>query len=127
VEQRALDVLGAYRADLGMGSRTVSDFDPGRSYTDEQIQLLFSMESFANSAKLFARLDSRGGDQNSQRSNMRAGAESMLREFGNADRLIGAARVSDEVYRAWDQLRQDMTSIADQFHIDAGVFKATSR
>jgi peptidoglycan hydrolase-like protein with peptidoglycan-binding domain len=123
LEQRALDVLGNYRADLGMTSRTVSDFDTSRSYTDEQIQLLFSMESFANSAKLFARLDNRVSDRESRRASMHAGAESLLREFVIADKLIGSARPSDGVYNTWSQIRQDMTAIADQFHIDIVAMK----
>jgi len=123
LEQRALDALGNYRADLGMTSRTVSDFDTSRSYTEDQIQLLFSMESFANSAKLFARLDNRVSDRESRRAGMHAGAESVLREFVVADRLIAAARVSDGVYTTWNQIRQDMTAIADQFHIDINAIK----
>ena len=103
---------------MGMSSRTVSEFDPGKSYTDEQIQLLFSMEGFANSAKLFARLDGRGGDPNGQHFNMRAGAESLLREFANADRLI--ARVHVQMKLTDPGNRSDRIWVdADQFHIDS--------
>jgi len=123
VEQHALDALGSYRADLGMTSRTVSDFDTSRSYTDDQIQLLFSMESFANAAKLFARLDSRVSDRESRRAGMHAGAESLIREFVVADRLIASARPSDGVYNVWSQIRQDMTAVADQFHVDIAAIK----
>ena len=123
IEQRALDTLGNYRADLGMTSRTISDFDTSRSYTEDQIQLLFSMESFANSAKLFARLDTRVSDRESRRASMHAGAESLIREFVIADRLIAAARVSDGVLNTWSQIRQDMTAVADQYHIDIGAMK----
>jgi peptidoglycan hydrolase-like protein with peptidoglycan-binding domain len=126
VEQRALDALGNYRANLGMTSRTVSDFDSSRSYTEDQIQLLFSMESFANAAKLFARLDNRVSDRESRHSNMHAGAESLLREFMAADKLIASAHVSEDVFKTWSQIRQDMTAVADQFHIDMANLRGRS-
>jgi peptidoglycan hydrolase-like protein with peptidoglycan-binding domain len=127
IEQQSLDILGSYRADLGMTSRTSSEFDPSRSYTEDQIQLLFSLENFSNSAKLFARMDSKITDQSKRTASMRGGAESMLKEFSDADRLIGSVGVSDEVYKSWNQLRQDVSAVAEQFHIDISNVRAANR
>jgi len=116
LQRKAEDLLAEYQRVYGVrmtGSGV--EVDNSSQYREPEIELLFAIDSFANSAQLYTRLASSLRDRQS----LRGATLALARQARRTDRVISTStsRGADSLAPKWDLLRQDVLKLMQTYGI----------
>lgn len=115
VESQANKMLEEYRKQLGITDKDgITVFNSNHVYSEDEIELLFQLENFANAARLYARLN------HAVRSSagIRGGVSSLLSQFRSVEAQIGLVKVSSAVTPGYQSIRSDLATIASAYRMN---------
>jgi Putative peptidoglycan binding domain len=114
IQSRAADLLAEHKRQLGM-SGDGRDNGGHSTYSDADVELLFALNSFANSANLYAGLI--GNLQEAQ--GKRQATLDLARQARRTDRTIAVStsRAASALLPRWDVIRQDVLRLMRTFNI----------
>ncbi len=116
IQRQAEDLLSEYQRIYGVRlTGTNIEITNAARYREAEIELLFAIDSFANSAQLYARLV--GSLQDRQA--MRSATLAMARQARRTDRVISTSTspLIDPLAGKWDLIRQDVLRLMQSFNI----------
>ena len=117
LQRKAEDLLAEYQRVYGVRMTGSSvEVDNSAQYREPEIELLFAIDSFANSAQLYARLAASLRDRQS----MHAATLALARQARRTDRVISTttSRGADSLAPKWDLLRQDVLRLMQTYNIN---------
>jgi len=118
LQRKAEELLAEYQRVYGVRlTGTGVEVDNASQYKEAEIELLFAIDSFANSAQLYARLTSSLRDRQS----MRGATLAMARQARRTDRVISTttSRAADSLAARWDSVRQDVLKLMQTYNISS--------
>ena len=118
LRSQADDLLAYYQKLCGVRlTASGIEVDKGVKYGDEEIQLLFAIDGFANAAQLYARLTNSLRDTQSRRE----ATLDLARQARRTDRVISTSnsRVAGSIATRWDPIRQDVLKLMRDYNISA--------
>jgi len=115
INQQAKQLLADYQRIVGYRSDGTNVSIDTRQYGEPELELLFALDSFVNSAQLYSRLV--GSLQNQAR--LRAATLSLAREARRADRVITttSSRTVPQIEGRWDTIRQEVLRLMQIYGI----------
>lgn len=117
IQAQAEELLAAYQKMIGVRlTGTGLEFDRNASYTDDDIGLLFAIDSFVNAAQLYGRM--LPGLRSEQA--IRSATLSMAKEARKTDRIFttSTSRWVNGLTPRWDALRQEVLKLMYSFDIN---------
>jgi len=118
LQRKADDLLAEYQRVYGVRmTGNGVEVDNSSQYREPEIELLFAIDSFANSAQLYARLVASLRDRQS----MRGATLAMARQARRTDRVIATttSRAADSLATRWDSVRQDVLKLMQAHNISS--------
>jgi peptidoglycan hydrolase-like protein with peptidoglycan-binding domain len=118
LQRKAEELLAEYQRVYGVRmTGTGVEVDNASQYKEAEIELLFAIDSFANSAQLYARLATSLRDRQS----MRGATLAMARQARRTDRVISTttSRAADSLAARWDSVRQDVLKLMQTYNISS--------
>jgi len=118
LQRKAEELLAEYQRVYGVRlTGTGVEVDNASQYKEAEIELLFAIDSFANSAQLYARLTTSLRDRQS----MRGATLAMARQARRTDRVISTttSRAADSLAARWDSVRQDVLKLMQTYNISS--------
>jgi Putative peptidoglycan binding domain len=114
IQNQAGDLLAEHKRQLGI-SGDGRDDGAAAAYSDAEVELLFALNSFANSANLYAGLIGNLKDSQSKRQ----AALDLARQARRTDRIIAVSTSRDAggLLPKWDLVRQDVLRLMRMFNI----------
>lgn len=116
LQRKAEEMLSEYQRLYGvrMTGNGVEVDNPSQ-YREAEIELLFAIDSFVNSAQLYARFAMSFRDRES----MRGATLAMARQARRTDRVVSTAntRAADSLATRWDSIRQDVLRLMQGYNI----------
>jgi peptidoglycan hydrolase-like protein with peptidoglycan-binding domain len=116
LQRKAEELLSEYQRLYGVRmTGTGVEVDNASQYREAEIELLFAIDSFVNSAQLYARFAMSFRDRES----MRGATLAMARQARRTDRVISTAttRAADSLATRWDSIRQDVLRLMQSYSI----------
>ena len=110
IQSQANDLLSAYQSMIGVRlTGTGIELDNKSSYSDEDINLLFAIDSFVNSIQLYVRILPNLQSQSSAR----GATLSMAKEARRTDRVFttSSSRWINNLNTRWDLIRQNVLKL----------------
>ena len=118
LQRKAEELLAEYQRVYGVRlTGTGVEVDNASQYKEAEIELLFAIDNFANSAQLYARLATSLRDRQS----MRGATLAMARQARRTDRVISTttSRAADSLAARWDSVRQDVLKLMQTYNISS--------
>ena len=118
LQRKAEELLAEYQRVYGVRlTGTGVEVENAAQYKEAEIELLFAIDSFANSAQLYARLTTSLRDRQS----MRGATLAMARQARRTDRVISTttSRAADSLAARWDSVRQDVLKLMQTYNISS--------
>jgi hypothetical protein len=118
LQRKAEELLAEYQRVYGVRlTGTGVEVENASQYKEAEIELLFAIDSFANSAQLYARLATSLRDRQS----MRGATLAMARQARRTDRVISTttSRAADSLAARWDYVRQDVLKLMQTYNINS--------
>src|SRR4029077_10206273 len=118
LQRKAEELLAEYQRVYGVRlTGTGVEVENASQYKEAEIELLFAIDSFANSAQLYARLATSLRDRQS----LRGATLAMARQARRTDRVISTttSRAADSLAARWDSLRQDVLKLMQTYSISS--------
>lgn len=116
LQRKAEELLSEYQRLYGVRmTGTGVEVDNASKYREAEIELLFAIDSFVNSAQLYARFATSFRDRES----MRGATLAMARQARRTDRVISTVttRAADSLATRWDSIRQDVLRLMQGYNI----------
>jgi peptidoglycan hydrolase-like protein with peptidoglycan-binding domain len=116
LQRKAEELLSEYQRLYGVRmTGTGVEVDNASQYREAEIELLFAIDSFVNSAQLYARFAMSFRDRES----MRGATLAMARQARRTDRVLSTAttRAADSLATRWDSIRQDVLRLMQSYNI----------
>ncbi|HVG17592.1 MAG TPA: peptidoglycan-binding protein [Blastocatellia bacterium] len=114
LQRQAEELLSEYQRVSGLRLTGASvELDGRRQYRESEIDLLFAIDSFANTAQLYSRLIGSLQDPQSQR----GAALALARQARRTDRVISTSQVAGSLTSKWDGIRQDVLRLMQSHNI----------
>ena len=116
LQRKADDLLAEYQRVYGVRmTGNGVEVDNSSQYREPEIELLFAIDSFANSAQLYARLVASLRDRQS----VRGATLALARQARRTDRVIATttSRAADSLATRWDSVRQDVLKLMQAHNI----------
>jgi hypothetical protein len=118
IQRKAEDLLAEYQRLVGVRfTGSGLEFESRTAREEDEIELLFALDSFANASQLYARLlpslrDNQG---------LRSAALALAREARRSDRLFStsSSRVANTLTARWDSIRQDILKLMQSHKISS--------
>jgi peptidoglycan hydrolase-like protein with peptidoglycan-binding domain len=118
LQRKSEELLAEYQRVYGVRLTGAGvEVDNASQYKEAEIELLFAIDSFANSAQLYARLATSLRDRQS----MRGATLAMARQARRTDRVISTttSRAADSLAARWDSVRQDVLKLMQNYNISS--------
>ena len=118
VQRKAEDLLAEYQRLVGVRlTGTGLEFESRATRDEDEIELLFALDSFANASQLYARLLPSLRDNQS----LRSAALALSREARRSDRLFStsSSRAANTLTAKWDSIRQDILKLMQNHRISS--------
>ena len=118
LHRKADELLSEYQRLYGIRmTGTGVEIDNASHYREAEIELLFAIDSFANSAQLYERLASSLRDRQS----IRGATLAMARQARRTDRVISTttSRAADALAAKWDSIRQEVLRLMQAYNINS--------
>lgn len=118
IQSQADDLLLQYQRLCGVRlTGSGIEVDSGARYGEPEIELLFSIDAFANTAQLYSRLMNSLRDTQSRRE----ATLDLARQARRTDRVISTSnsRVAGSIATVWDPIRQDVLRLMKSYNISA--------
>lgn len=114
IQNQAGDLLAEHKRQLGISGDRRDD-GAAAAYSDAEVELLFALNSFANSANLYAGLIGNLKDSQSKRQ----ATLDLARQARRTDRIIAVSTSRDAggLLPKWDIVRQDVLRLMRMFNI----------
>ena len=116
LQRKAEELLSEYQRLYGVRmTGTGVEVDNASQYREAEIELLFAIDSFVNSAQLYARFAASFRDRES----MHGATLAMARQARRTDKVISTAttRAADSLATRWDSIRQDVLRLMQGYNI----------
>jgi peptidoglycan hydrolase-like protein with peptidoglycan-binding domain len=115
IQSQAEDLLSRYRQSIGLKPNG-SDSDRAQ-YNEADMEVLFSLESFANAARLYAGLSGSLQDQDS----LRSATLALAREARKTDAIMTttSSRAAQALAVRWDAIRQEVLKLMRVYNISS--------
>lgn len=115
IGQQAGQLLAEYQRIVGYRSDGTSVSIDTHQYGEQELELLFALDSFVNSAQLYSRLVGSLQDQ----TRLRSATLSLAREARRADKVITttSSRTVAQIEGRWDEIRQEVLRLMHSFNI----------
>jgi peptidoglycan hydrolase-like protein with peptidoglycan-binding domain len=114
LQRQAEDLLSEYQRISGLRLTGASvELDSRKQYRESEIDLLFAIDSFANTAQLYSRLVTSLQDPQAQR----GAALALARQARRTDRVISTNQITGSLISKWDGIRQDVLRLMQNFNI----------
>ncbi|MEK6324018.1 MAG: peptidoglycan-binding protein [Acidobacteriota bacterium] len=118
LHRKAEELLSEYQRLYGVRmTGTGVEVDNASQYREAEIELLFAIDSFVNSAQLYERFATSLRDRES----MRSATLAMARQARRTDRVISTttSRAADSLSARWDSVRQDVLRLMQMYNISS--------
>jgi peptidoglycan hydrolase-like protein with peptidoglycan-binding domain len=118
IQRKAEDLLAEYQRLVGVRlTGTGLEFESRATRDEDEIELLFALDSFANASQLYARLLPSLRDNQS----LRSAALALSREARRSDRLFStsSSRAANTLTARWDSIRQDILKLMQNHRISS--------
>jgi len=118
LQRKAEDLLAEYQRAYGVRmTGSGIEVKNASQYRDPEIELLFAIDGFANSAQLYARLATSLRDRQS----MHGATLALARQARRTDRVITTttSRAADSIAVKWDSVRQDVLRLMQTYNINS--------
>jgi peptidoglycan hydrolase-like protein with peptidoglycan-binding domain len=114
LQRQAEDLLAEYQRVYGMRMVGSSiELDRRTQYREQEIELLFAIDSFVNASQLYSRLITSLQDVQGQR----GAALALARQARRADRVISTSQGANSIVTKWDGIRQDVLRLMQSYNI----------
>jgi peptidoglycan hydrolase-like protein with peptidoglycan-binding domain len=117
IQRQAEELLSEYQRLAGIRlTGSGIQIEPRAQRNEDDIELLFTIDSFANAAQLYARLlPSIQGQRE-----LRSAALSLAREARQCDRIMSTAssQPANALAKRWDAIRQEVLKVMQAYRID---------
>lgn len=116
LQRKAEELLSEYQRLYGIRmTGNGVEVDNASQYREADIELLFAIDSFVNSAQLYARFAMSFRDRES----MHGATLAMARQARRTDRVISTSttRAADSLATRWDSIRQDVLRLMQGYNI----------
>jgi peptidoglycan hydrolase-like protein with peptidoglycan-binding domain len=116
LQRKAEELLSEYQRLYGVRmTGTGVEVDNASQYKEAEIELMFAIDGFVNSAQLYSRFATSFRDRES----MRGATLAMARQARRTDRVISTltTRAADSLASRWDSIRQDVLRLMQVYNI----------
>lgn len=115
INRQAEELLTNYQRIVGYRSDGTSVSIDNRQYGEPELELLFALDSFVNSSRLYSRMVGSLQDQ----TRLRAATLSLAREARRADKVITttSSRTVPQIEGRWDAIRQEVLRLMQIYGI----------
>jgi hypothetical protein len=114
LQRQAEELLTDYQRISGLRLNGASiELDSRKQYRESEIDLLFAIDSFANTAQLYSRLAASLQGERAQRSAVLA----LARQARRTDRVISTNQSANSLIPKWDNIRQDVLRLMQSYNI----------
>ena len=116
LQRKAEELLSEYQRLYGVRmTGTGVEVDNASQYREAEIELMFAIDSFVNSAQLYSRFATSFRDRES----MRGATLAMARQARRTDRVISTVTTpaADSLASRWDSIRQDVLRLMQVYNI----------
>lgn len=114
LQRQAEELLSEYQRISGLRlTGTGVELDNRRQYGEPDIDLLFAIDNFVNSAQLYSRLVTSLQDAQAQR----GAALALARQARRTDRVISTNQSAGSLVAKWDSIRQDVLRLMQSYGI----------
>jgi hypothetical protein len=116
LQRKAEELLSEYQRLYGVRmTGTGVEVDNASQYREAEIELMFAIDGFVNSAQLYSRFATSFRDRES----MRGATLAMARQARRTDRVISTVttRAADSLASRWDSIRQDVLRLMQVYNI----------
>lgn len=115
LQRQAEELLTDYQRISGLRLNGASiELDSRKQYRESEIDLLFAIDSFANTAQLYSRLAASLQGERAQRSAVLA----LARQARRTDRVISTNQSASSLIPKWDNIRQDVLRLMQSYNIN---------
>lgn len=118
IQSQAEDLLSRYRQSIGLKPNgSGADSDSRAQYNEADMEVLFSLESFANAARLYAGLIDSLQDQES----LRSATLALARDARKTDTIMttSSSRAAQSLGVRWDAIRQEVLKLMRVYDISS--------
>jgi hypothetical protein len=115
LQRQSEELLNEYQRSSGLRlTGTTVELDTRKQYREPEIELLFAIDSFVNTAQLYSRLVASLQGAQAQR----GAALALARQARRTDRVILANQIGGSLASRWDGIRQDVLRLMQSHSID---------
>jgi peptidoglycan hydrolase-like protein with peptidoglycan-binding domain len=124
INRQAEELLAEYQRVVGYRSDGGSVSIDNRQYGEPELELLFALDSFVNSARLYSRMVGSLQDQ----TRLRVATLSLAREARRADKVITttSSRTVAQIEGRWDTIRQEVLRLMQIYGITTDELEGLS-
>lgn len=118
IQRKAEELLSEYQRIYGVRmTGSAVQVENVAQYREPEIELLFAIDSFANSAQLYSRLTGSLSDRQS----LRGATLAMAKQARRTDRVIATttSRGADALATRWDSIREDVLRLMQTYNINS--------
>jgi peptidoglycan hydrolase-like protein with peptidoglycan-binding domain len=116
LQGQAEELLSEYQRVYGVRMIGNSiELDRRNQYREQEIELLFAIDSFVNASQLYSRLITSLQDNQAQR----GAALALARQARRADRVISTNQVANSIVTKWESIRQDVLRLMQRYNINS--------
>jgi peptidoglycan hydrolase-like protein with peptidoglycan-binding domain len=114
LQRQSEELLLEYQRVSGLRlTGTRIEVDNRRQYREAEIDLLFAIDSFVNTAQLYSRLVASLQDEQAQR----GAALALARQAKRTDRVISTSQITGPLASKWEGIRQDVLRLMQSYGI----------